>query len=285
MRPRLASRIGMGAAVGAGAAAALAGSLVVRAQQAPPAQRTMVPVAASSILLRPDAHTGDYVSMPAAVERVLSKTAFAVDQDKAAPTGKELLVIAPSLQEAPAVNSYVTVVGEVFTFSPEEVARLAKDYTLDLPADVVDAFRGQPAILAASVIAEDLSDIAKAPPPPLTPEEIAFDKVMKSVQPAFGSLRTALEGSSAADARQHATTLRNAFIETQLFFKTRKTDDATEWAGEALKIVGTIESAAAGGRWEEARTSAASLQQLCGTCHNAHRERIEDGSYRVRGSR
>jgi len=286
MRSRMASRFGIGATLSAGAAALLVASIGARAQQAPPQpQRMMIPMAASSILMAPDDHYGDYVSMPAAVEQILSKTAFSVDQDKTAATGKELLVIAPTLQEAPEVNVYVTVIGEVFKFAPEEVARLAKDYTLDLPADVVEKFRGQPAVLATSVIAPSLTDIAKRPPPPLTPEELAFDKVMKSVQPAFGSLRTALEGSNAADAKQHATTLKNAFIETQLFFKKRETTDAADWAGEAITLVGTIEKAAAGSQWEEARTTAGTLQQLCGTCHNAHRERIDDGTYRVRGSR
>jgi hypothetical protein len=256
----------------------------VRAQQAP-AQRTMVPMAASSILRAPDAHYGDYVSIPAAVEQVLSKTTFSVDQDKALPAEKQLLIVAPSLQEAPEINTYVTVIGEVIKFDPEEIAKRAKDYSLDLPADVVEKFRGGPAILATSVISPALVDIAKRPPPPLTPEEIAFDKTMKTVQATFGSLRTALEGSNAGDAKQHAATLKNAFVEAQLFFKNRNTADAAGWAGDALKLVETVNQAAAGGKWDDAQSGAASLQQLCATCHGAHRERMEDGSFRVRGSR
>jgi hypothetical protein len=284
MRSRLASRFGRTAVVTGGALAMLA-AIGVRAQQAPPAQRTMIPMAASSILRAPDDHYGQYVSMPAAIEQVLSKTAFSVDQDKSAADARQLLIIAPSLQEAPEVNTYVTIVGEVFKFDPAEVARRAKGYTLDLPADVVEKFRGGPAILATSVISAKLVDIAKAPPPPLTPEEIAFDKTMKTVQPTFGSLRTALDGSSAADAKQHAATLKNAFIEAQLFFKNRGTADAAGWAQDALKLVETIEKASGASQWDEARTSAASLQQLCATCHAAHRERMDDGTFRVRGSR
>ena len=287
MRSRMAFRFGLGAAL-SGGALMVAGTIGARAQQAPPAppaQRLMIPMAASSILKAPDAHYGEYVSIPAPVEQVLSKTTFSVDQDKATAAGAPLLIIAPSLQEAPEVNTYVTVIGEVIKFDPAEVAKRAKDYTLDLPADVAERFRGGPAILATSVISAKLVDIAKRPPPPLTPEEIAFDKTMKAVQPAFGSLRAALEGSNAADAKQHATTLKNGFIEAQLFFKNRKTDDAAGWAGDALKLVESIEKASAGAQWEEARTSATNLQQLCTTCHTAHRERQDDGSFRVRGSR
>ena len=286
MRSRLALRFTLGAAL-SGSALMLMATIGTRAQQAPPApaQRMMIPMAASSILMAPDSHYGEYVSIPAAVEQVLSKTAFSVDQDKSAAAAKQLLIVAPSLQEAPEVNTYVTVIGEVIKFDPEEIAKRAKDYTLDLPAEVVEKFRGGPAILATSVISPKLVDIAKRPPPPLTPEEIAFDKTMKTVQPTFGSLRTALEASNAAEAKQHATTLKNAFIETQLFFKNRNTTDAAGWAGDALKLVESIDKASAAAQWEEARTSATNLQQLCTTCHTAYRERQDDGSFRVRGSR
>lgn len=285
MRRRYAG-YGRGAALAA-ACSVLIASIGVRARQAPPPQqaRPAVPIAASTLALHPDEHIGETVSMMATVEQVLSKTTFSVDQDKTKPTGREILVIAPSLQEAPELNAYVTVVGTVIRFDPADVASRVKDYTLDLPADAVEKFRGKPAVLATSVISAKLIDIAKRPPPPLTPEEIAFDKTMKTVQPAFGALREAIEGSNGDGAKQHAATLTNCFIEAQLFFKNRGTADATGWAQEALKLVGTIEQAAVAAKWDEARTSAASLQQMCTTCHTAHRERLDDGTFRVRGSR
>ena len=51
--------------------------VAVRAQQAPaPAARPMVPVAASSVAAYPDTYLGENVSVMAAVEALLSKTAF-----------------------------------------------------------------------------------------------------------------------------------------------------------------------------------------------------------------
>jgi hypothetical protein len=273
-----------GVATGCGVAL-LAATIAVKAQQPPAPQRTMIPMAASSILLNPDEAYGMYVSMPAAVERILSKTTFTVDQDKTKPSGKELLVIAPTLQEAPAANDYITVVGEVFRFDPDEVAKRAKGYTLDLTPDLVEQFRSKPAVLATSVISPKLTDIARRPPPPLTPEELAFDKTMKTVQATVTALRTSLEETNAADAKTHTATLKNAFVETQLFFSKRKTEDAAGWAAEAAKHVDGVASAAAGAKWDEAQKSVAALQAMCAQCHTAHRERGEDGSFRVRGSR
>ena len=119
MRPGLASAFAVGV---------LAATIGVRAQQAPTPQRTMIPMAASSILMNPDAHYGEYVSLPAAVEQILSRTTFSVDQDKTKPTGKELLIISPTLQEAPELNTYVTIVGEVIKPSAQ---RIDRDSTLD----------------------------------------------------------------------------------------------------------------------------------------------------------
>ena len=110
--------------------------VVVRAQQAPgPTARPMVPVAASSIAGYPDTYYGENVSVMAAVETLLSKTAFTIDQDKTKSTGKDVLVLAPTLNGILVPNTYVTVVGEVIRFDPAEVAKRLKSYTIDLPAD------------------------------------------------------------------------------------------------------------------------------------------------------
>ena len=115
-------------------AIATASLVAVRAQQAPaPAARPMVPVAASSVAAYPDTYLGENVSVMAAVEALLSKTAFTIDQDKTKSTGKDVLVLAPTLTGVVQPNTYVTVVGEVIRFDPAEVAKRLKGYTIDLP--------------------------------------------------------------------------------------------------------------------------------------------------------
>ncbi len=86
----------------AGALVGVAGVIGLRAAQGPPAQgaaaRPLVPMTASTIAREPAAHVGENVSMMAAVETVLSKTIFTVDQDKSKATGHEVIVIAPTLR-------------------------------------------------------------------------------------------------------------------------------------------------------------------------------------------
>src|SRR5580765_7391727 len=113
--------------------AVLAATIAARAQRGGGGGPTLVPATAASIALNPDPFYGETVSMTATVEQVLTKTAFSVDQDKTKSTGKEVLVIAPQLSADVPVNVYVSVVGEVIKFDPAEVAKKAKDYSLDLP--------------------------------------------------------------------------------------------------------------------------------------------------------
>ncbi len=134
----------------------------------PPANtppKPLVPVAASSIAANPDTYMNEYVTVTAAVEANLSKTAFSVDQDKTKNTGKEVLVLAPTLQSATDVNTYVTVIGQLVKFDPADVATKLKDYKLDLSPDAVSKYMGKPVVLATAVINTAGIDIAKKPIP------------------------------------------------------------------------------------------------------------------------
>lgn len=288
-RPRTAGQT-LTLAAGGAVLLALVASIGIRAQQAPPggggaAARPPIPMAASSIALNPDAHFGENVAMTATVEQSLSKTTFSVDQDAARSTGKEVLVIAPYLNAAVTPNKYVHIVGEVIKFDPAELAKKAKDYTLDLPPDLVVKYTGKPAVIATSVITAELADIGKRLPPPMTPAEEAYDKTMKSVSGANTALRKGIEESSLELTRQQTAILKKGFMEAQIFFKDRKTEDAVGWAQDAYKFTDAIEQAAVAGKWDEVKTSAASLAQMCTTCHAAYRERFDDGTFRVKSSR
>ncbi|HEX6324318.1 MAG TPA: hypothetical protein VFZ36_11375 [Vicinamibacterales bacterium] len=262
---------------------ALAVSLAVLAgtQAAAPPVRP-VPVAANTLAARPDAFYGRIVSVTAAVDRTLSATAFVVDQDSARSTDRELLVIVPTLTEPVEPNTYLTIVGEAMRFDPAEIARRAGGYKVDMAPDAVARYQGRPAILATAVVNAAFVDLAKVPPPPLTPEEEAFDKVMKRVGPAFNELRAAAAASNAAEVAERAKALRAAFAEAEAFWKARKTADAITWTRTARTQLTALERAGSAGWWEQVKTSIADVNRTCSTCHTAYRERLEDGTYRVK---
>jgi len=256
------------------------------APAAPP--KVLVPVATNTLTSNPDAFYGQAVTITASVEQILSRTSFVVDQRRVGtatlkgvkgPT--DVLVLVPNIQSPIDLKSYVTVMGEVVKFDPAEVAKKAKDYKLDLPADAAAKYAGRPALIATSVINDKFVDVAKRLPPPMTAEEEAFSKVMKQVGPAFAALRAGVDKSEVENANKNATVLRQAFTDTEAFFKPKK-PDATLWAAEARKHVESIQASVAAGKWDDAKTAAGTLQQACGRCHGQYRERFDDGSFRYK---
>jgi hypothetical protein len=256
-------------------------TVAVRAQQATPA--TLVPVTAASLAAQPDRYLGMVVAVYATVDRPLGATTFSIDQDPKGSSMNDVLVIAPNLTAHAKMGDYVTVVGEVMKFDPAALKTKAPRYTLDLPAGGELRYTGKVMVLATSVVDATMTDLAKFTPPPLTPEETAFDAVMKQVNPTFGDLRKALEASDAAMAKTHGDKLRSLFADTGAFFAKRSVADAQGWAKEAVTLVETVNKSAADNDWATARDAASRIQPLCSSCHNAHRERLEDGSYRVKG--
>jgi cytochrome c556 len=254
-------------------AVVLADGSVAQAPAPAAAPRRPVPVAASTLANAPDSFYGQLVSATAPVERMLSASAFVVH---------DVLVIAPTLTGPVDPKAYVTVVGEALRFDPAEIARRVKDYTLDLGPDAIEEYQGRPAILATAVVNAALIDLARRLPPPLSPEEEAFDKVMKRVGPAFNSLRTAVTASNAATAIESTKVLTGAFAEAEAFWNARAATDALEWTRTAHAQVTALERAAGAGDWDQVKASAGELSRMCQTCHTAYRERLEDGTFRLK---
>jgi cytochrome c556 len=263
-------------------AACVLGLAIVGAQTPPPAQppaKPLVPVAASTLVADPSPYFGQTVTIYAPVEQRISASAFSVDQDRAKTGDRDLLILTKEMHGTVEPNAYVTIVGEVVAFEP---ARIAADYLLDLPPDALAKYRGRGAVLATSVITAAVVDLAKRPPAPLTPEEEAYDKVMKRVGPSVTAMRQGIAASNADAVKEQTAVLKQAFADTVAFWKKRGTVDATGWAQEAIKHVAAIEAAAAGAQWDGVKTATSALTQTCQNCHGVYRERLDDGSYRIR---
>jgi len=255
-------------------------------QPAAAQQKPVVPVATNTVNAHPDAYLGQTVTLTAAVDQILSKSAFSVDQRRVtgAPTAKgptDLLVLVPTLQSPVDPKAYVTVMGELVKFDPAEVAKKAKDYKLDLPPDTAAKYAGRPALIATSVITEKFVDLAKRLPPPMTADEEVLSKVMKQLPPALAALRSAVDANKAEDATKQAMVLRQGFSDTEAFWKPKKAEP-TQWAHDAKTKVEALQAQISAGKWEEAKAGAGGLQQACGQCHNVYRDRFDDGSFRIK---
>jgi len=248
-----------------------------------PAAKPVVPVAANTLVERPDPYVGESVTVTGQVGQSLSGTAFSIQPGVAAKDKtRDLLVLAPRLNEPVPANGYVTAIGQVVKFDPDEVTKKSKDIKVDLPPDVIARYRGQAAILATAVITTVGVNLAQRLPPPMTPEEQAFQKVMQQVGPANTALRAALDKSDANAAKENTAILQQAFVKTESFWKGRSKNDAVQWAQDARKDADAISQALAAGKLDDAKTTAGALAQQCAACHGAYRERFDDGSFRIK---
>jgi len=84
------------------------------------------------------------------------------------------------------------------------------------------------------------------------------------------------------DVKTNAAILKQAFTDTESFWKAKGKADATKWAGDARLQADTIEKDVATGKWDAVKASVGTLGQACATCHGAYRERFDDGSFRIK---
>src|SRR5262249_11546156 len=172
--------------------------------------------------------------LTAPVEATLTKSAFSVDQDKT-KTEKDILIIAPTLQNQPEANAYVTVLGELVKFDPDAIKSKTKNYTLDLTPEQIAKYKGKTAVARAVVVNSTGVDIAKVIPPPMTAEELEYQKIMRQVGPANTALRAAIDKMDAAAVKEQAAILSTSFTKTEAFWKTKNKTDAVGMAAEAKK--------------------------------------------------
>jgi hypothetical protein len=245
------------------------------------------PVATNTIVDAPDQYFGKLVTITAGVEHMVSKTTFLMDQQKAVgpkearSVGKPILVIAPYLTSALEQKKYFLVRGQVVKLDSSALARVAPDYVLDLPDEVSAKFMGQPVLIASSVLNSTYVELARKPIPPPSPADVALTSAMKVISPAFNALRTAAQESNAEVATTNLAAIAPALAQTEAILGDLRHAAATQ-AREAQAQIASIETALSAGNWDAVKSSAAALNQACQNCHAAHRERQDDGTFRIK---
>jgi hypothetical protein len=221
-------------------------------------------------------------------KRWCRRTAFLVDQRKAVGArevqsiGKPVLVIAPYLTSSLEKSKYLMVSGQLVKFAPGAVQKLVADYKLDLAPDAVSKYEGQPVLVATSVLDAKYAEIGRKPPPAATSDELAMSTAMKSISAAFATLRTASQASKTEDVVQSAATLQPLFTKVETAWDDIGQVPAAQLARDARGHAAAIQGAAAAGNWMAVQASATALNQVCGSCHGAYRERQDDGTFRFK---
>jgi cytochrome c556 len=128
---------------------------------------------------------------------------------------------------------------------------------------------GAVAVLGLTIVASE-----KAPE--------SYVKNMKDTNVAAVELRKSVEVKNYDAAAKHAATLETLFANTLTFWESRKTDDAVGFAKAGIKAATDLEAAAKAKNEEAVAASAKELTATCKSCHDAHRERLPDGSSEIK---
>jgi len=109
-----------------------------------------------------------------------------------------------------------------------------------------------------------------------------YQKAMKDIGPAFMALQRDNASMSHADGEKQAQLLSDRFKEVQAYWEAKKVSDAVEFAKSAVAAADATIKASSAMDMTTLTSSQQKLQAACAGCHMAHRERLPDGSYKMK---
>jgi cytochrome c556 len=105
---------------------------------------------------------------------------------------------------------------------------------------------------------------------------------MKTAGAANGSLRKSIAAKDGAATASTAEQLAAAFKTVQAHFEEHHMEDGINFAQTANKASMSLAAAAKAGDWDKASDELKTIGAQCQGCHAAHREKLPDGSYKMK---
>ena len=77
--------------------------------------------------------------------------------------------------------------------------------------------------------------------------------------------------------------MARAYKQMAGFWKTRKAaEDAVKWSDDSAAAATATVAAVRAGDWEKVKSSWDGVGKNCKACHDKHREKLDDGSYKIK---
>lgn len=109
-----------------------------------------------------------------------------------------------------------------------------------------------------------------------------YVKNMKDTNAAAASLRKSVEAKDYDAVAKDAANLKALFTTTEEFWTKRNVDDAMTVAKAGIKAASDLEAAAKAKNEAGVADAAKSVNATCKSCHDAHRERLPDGTSEIK---
>lgn len=105
---------------------------------------------------------------------------------------------------------------------------------------------------------------------------------MKGAAGSMGPMKKALDGKSYKEAAEHARKVEAAFGKIEQYWAGRNAPDAVKLAQTARNAAKEIAGAADAGHGDHALQTMSAITSTCKSCHEAHREKAADGSWKIK---
>ena len=109
-----------------------------------------------------------------------------------------------------------------------------------------------------------------------------FSQVMKEIGGATGQVKKAFENGAKEDMASGGEKLQALFKEVEEFFTKRDAADAIESAKSAQAAAKELNSQAVSETKVGAEAAFAKINGSCKGCHDAHREELPEGGYKIK---
>ena len=115
---------------------------------------------------------------------------------------------------------------------------------------------------------------------PITDE--VYAATMKQINATFRSLRINNKAMNHADGEREAERLARWFNDIQVYWEAKRVKDAVEEARSAVKAAEEIAASSKAMNMSTMEAAEKRLSSTCQNCHNAHRETLADGTFKIR---
>jgi len=113
-------------------------------------------------------------------------------------------------------------------------------------------------------------------------QETQFPDWMEAATQNVGRLALSIQYKDAVEAASAAKELQEIFGAVSRFFKEKNSAGAAKYASDAQAGFRKVEELVSVGELDEAYKTMQATRANCEYCHNEHREKAADGSYRIK---
>lgn len=112
-------------------------------------------------------------------------------------------------------------------------------------------------------------------------QDAEFTAWMKITAASTGALNK-MESKTGMDAMRAAERIGGVYEQMIGYWRQKDAPDAVKWSVEGKAAAAELASAAHGGDSEKATAALKMVGATCRPCHEGYREKLEDGTYRIR---